>query len=259
MKFVLLTNKGSLFGKQVLKALNDHQIEIKAVVVIKQPLRYHWRLFRSVQKRIGLYDACYFSVKRILESIITNRKTPINKNQMKQTRLSTPVFFTRGTNSEGTRNLLKSLCPDICILGQTGVVSKEILEIPKKGTLNVHPGILPAYRGIDCAKWAILNGEFDKVGVTVHWVHRGIDTGPILAKRVYPFKREETIETLNQSLYRLCVSMLIQCLSLLQSGTIPPEEPQSLQEGKQYYKMPKRLEKITRMKLEEFLGQTIGQ
>jgi methionyl-tRNA formyltransferase len=252
MKLVLFTNKGSSWGGQVWSALKDHQIEIQAVVMIQQPFRYHWRLFRSVQRRTGLYDALYFSVRRILEDM---RERSRKDDRTRQSRSTVPVLCTRGTNSQETQDLLKRLCPDVLLLAQTGVVARGVLDIPRVGTLNVHPGILPDYRGIDCAKWAILNREFDKVGVSVHWVEQGVDTGPILLRRVYQFKGAESLENIGESVYSLGISMLVEVLSVLQDGAPHSGDPQKLQEGKQYYKMPRRLEKTAKIRLEEYFKE----
>src|SRR5688500_5362279 len=58
------------------------------------------------------------------------------------------------------------------------LVSDEVLAAPKIGAFNLHPGPLPSYAGLNTPGWAIYNGE-SEYGVTVHWMHPGIDTGPI--------------------------------------------------------------------------------
>jgi methionyl-tRNA formyltransferase len=129
------------------------------------------------------------------------------------------------------------------------------LGIPRIGTLNAHPGILPFYRGVDCAKWAFINNEFNKVGVTVHWVNEGIDTGNIVARESYSFSGNETMEMVNEHLYDLSVSLLIKVILAIQDGTIPVGEVQSKADGIQYYKMPIKIEKEAEEKLEGFLKQ----
>lgn len=250
MKLVVLTNKGSFFGGKIVHALIDNKIEIEAVVVIKQSLGYYRKLFKSVQKRVGVWEAIYFTLKRILGFLKRKRLCSCDEDER---RIS--IFYTKGTNSRETLDILKILSPDLLILGQTGIVKKELLEIPAIGTLNAHPGILPYYRGIDCAKWAIFNAEFEKIGITVHWVNSGIDRGNIITKEFYRFSGNETLEKLNEYLYDLCVSTLTRVILLIHGGTIPGGDTQSPTEGSQYYKMPIEFERLMRKKLEDFLRQ----
>jgi folate-dependent phosphoribosylglycinamide formyltransferase PurN len=255
MKIVILTNKGSRIGKKIINAFLLNRIEIAAVLVIKQPFYYYWKLFRSVKKRIGLLDTIFFSIRRIFPLKIEKRSSHEGGDFIEDyEKMGVPVIYTKGTNSKATLRYLKNLSPELLVLGQTGIVERELLEIPILGTLNAHPGILPYYRGIDCAKWAIFNGEFDKIGVTVHWVDRGIDTGNIITKAFYRLSGNEMFEKLSEGLYALCVETLIKVILLIESGTIPAGETQSLTEGSQYYKMPKSFERLTRKKLEDFLG-----
>lgn len=88
--------------------------------------------------------------------------------------------------------IVRRLAPDIVILGGAPLLRGEILAIPRLGTLNAHPGLLPRYRGIDVVAWAILNG--DPVGVSVHLVDAGIDTGAICRTRHLALRAGETLE-----------------------------------------------------------------
>ncbi|MEK7203743.1 MAG: methionyl-tRNA formyltransferase [Patescibacteria group bacterium] len=76
----------------------------------------------------------------------------------------------------------KKLNPDICIIAAYGkIVPKEYLDIPKHGFLNIHPSLLPKYRGASPIQAAILNGD-EQTGVTIILMDEKIDHGPILAK-----------------------------------------------------------------------------
>ncbi len=72
-----------------------------------------------------------------------------------------------------------------------------MLEMPTLGTLNAHPGLLPRYRGVDVVAWAVLNG--DPVGVSVHLVDAGIDTGRICRTRELPIHRGDTLEEVKRA------------------------------------------------------------
>ena len=94
------------------------------------------------------------------------------------------------------RRALEMLRPAIVVLGGAPILPPEILGIARLGTLNAHPGLLPAYRGVDVLAWAILRG--DPVGVTVHLADRGIDTGMIcrtVAVDIHPGDNLERVRT----------------------------------------------------------------
>jgi len=70
--------------------------------------------------------------------------------------------------------------------GGLGILKTDIIESPLAGWLNGHPGLLPEYRGLNPVQWAIRN--MDRVGATVHLIDEGIDTGPILIRKIMPWK-----------------------------------------------------------------------
>jgi len=87
---------------------------------------------------------------------------------------------------------IKSINPDIIFcFGGTQIISKEILTIPKEGVLNLHPALLPKYRGRYSTVHAIYNGE-NKTGVTLHLMDSGIDSGPIISQISFPILKSDT-------------------------------------------------------------------
>lgn len=249
MKNVLLTNNGSLYGKRILKEFNKNNIVLSAIVVVLQPISYYWKLFRYVQRKVGVSDAIYFAFIRSL------RRPPVEKDlrDIAYEEFSENVFYVRGTNSQETIKSINAISPDLLILGQTGIVHKKILSIPKVGTLNAHPGILPEYRGIDCPKWTVFQKEFDKLGCTVHWVDSGVDTGDIVAQETYQLKGNESLDDLeDRYINNLCVSKLSWVVKELNCGRVLTGVRQN--GGKQYYKMSRKYEKVAMFNLLKFRG-----
>lgn len=78
-------------------------------------------------------------------------------------------------------SLADRLQPDlICVFG-TSLIRSELLSRGRLGIVNLHGGLSPEYRGADCTFWALYNREPEKVGCTLHWIDRGIDTGRLIA------------------------------------------------------------------------------
>lgn len=117
----------------------------------------------------------------------------------------------------------KKIKPDICVVAAYGkIIPKEYLEIPKHRFLNVHPSLLPKYRGSSPIQAAILNGD-KETGVTIILMDEKIDHGPILAVQKLRIKNENYKE-LENKLAKLGGKLLIEVLPKWINGEIKPKE-----------------------------------
>jgi methionyl-tRNA formyltransferase len=95
-----------------------------------------------------------------------------------------PVFLVRNFRETAVQNLFGDLQSDIaCAACFPHVIPKEVLTIPNYGFLNIHPSLLPAYRGPDPLFWIFRNGDQENTGVTLHWMDEELDSGDILSQR----------------------------------------------------------------------------
>ena len=91
---------------------------------------------------------------------------------------------------------LKKIQPEIIFcIGGTRLIPKDILEIPRLGCVNIHPALLPKYRGRYSTAHAIFNGETE-TGVTIHWMDEGIDSGPIILQEPIKIGPNDTAKAL---------------------------------------------------------------
>lgn len=119
---------------------------------------------------------------------------------------------------------VKNLKPDLAIIAAYGkILPKEILEIPHYGFINVHPSLLPKYRGPSPIQYAILNGE-KETGVTIMKIDEEIDHGPILANSKWPVTNNDTYESLSKKLAELGAELLIKNIPYYILGKIKPVE-----------------------------------
>jgi methionyl-tRNA formyltransferase len=100
------------------------------------------------------------------------------------------------------------------------ILPKAVLEIPPRGTVNVHASLLPLYRGAAPVQWAIVNGEAE-TGVTTMLLDEGLDTGPTLLLRRTEILAEETAPELEARLSRLGAELLLDTLHGLGGGALP--------------------------------------
>jgi methionyl-tRNA formyltransferase len=99
------------------------------------------------------------------------------------------------------------------------LIPREVLEIPRIGTLNLHPAYLPFNRGWHTPTWAILDGT--PYGATLHWVDEGLDTGEIALQDKLHVRPDDTAHSLYQRVLELEVQLLREALPLLSEGKLP--------------------------------------
>ena len=102
---------------------------------------------------------------------------------------------------------------------------KEFLETTKCGFVNVHPALLPKYRGGNPYSHVILNGE-KETGVTLHFMDENFDTGDIIIQKKIPVCKDETMGTLFNRLNYLSADMLIELLTQFEENENLPRKPQ---------------------------------
>jgi len=112
--------------------------------------------------------------------------------------------------------------PDLIVVAAYGqILPKEILDIPKRGSLNVHPSLVPKYRGASPIQHVILNGE-KKTGITIILMDEKMDHGPILNQRALEIEEDETSTTLHDTLANLGASLLMETIPKWMRGKIKP-------------------------------------
>ncbi|MCB0404433.1 MAG: phosphoribosylglycinamide formyltransferase [Bdellovibrionales bacterium] len=110
---------------------------------------------------------------------------------------------------------LTALRPDlICLAGYMRIIGDEILEKFGDRMLNIHPSLLPKYRGLNALKQALDAGE-KKAGCTVHWVIPAVDAGPIVLQRELPILDNDTEASLRDRLRPLEHATYIEALKKL--------------------------------------------
>lgn len=117
---------------------------------------------------------------------------------------------------------LKGLEPDvICVTAYGKIIPKSILELPKYGCINVHPSLLPKYRGAAPVNWTIINGE-KLTGVTIMQMDEGMDSGDILLVREFAIDDEDDASVMLDKLSYIGGEMLVETLLLLSKGRLNP-------------------------------------
>lgn len=131
----------------------------------------------------------------------------------------------RSVNSKAFRNEILKLNPDIILVGSwSEKFKKPIIELPKIGTINCHPSLLPKYRGPNPYIRVIMNGE-KETGITFHLMDENLDTGPILMQKkinILQGFNGDTGETLKNKCCNLAKTGIYELLTSMNNEMIIP-------------------------------------
>lgn len=117
---------------------------------------------------------------------------------------------------------LMDLAPDLLIVVAYGqIVPPEVLAVAKFGNINVHPSLLPKYRGSSPIQSAILNGD-DKTGVTIMLMDEKLDHGPILSQKEFALSGQETGDSLLNDTAKIGTPLLVDVAKKFVNGEIEP-------------------------------------
>lgn len=133
-----------------------------------------------------------------------------------------PVFQPEKIKKAEEVEFLKQYEADVFVVAAFGqILSKEILDMPRLGCVNIHASLLPKYRGAAPIQWAVIDGE-EKTGVTIMRMDEGLDTGDILLQEEIILDAKETGESLFDRLAVLGSDTIVKALELMEKGELTP-------------------------------------
>ena len=119
------------------------------------------------------------------------------------------------------KDTLEQINPDLfCVVAYGKVLPQDILDIPKKGSINVHGSLLPQYRGAAPIQWAVLNGD-KKTGITTMYMNAGMDTGDMILQEEVQIGEDETTGELWDRLSKIGAKLLVETVDKIEKGTAP--------------------------------------
>lgn len=135
-----------------------------------------------------------------------------------------PVFQPERVKRPEAVETLRSYEADVFVVAAFGqILSREILDMPRLGCLNIHASLLPRYRGASPIQHAIIDGE-ERTGITIMQMDAGIDTGDILYQKELPIDRRDTSQSLYDKLTVLGGQTIVEALKLLEQGMLVPRK-----------------------------------
>jgi folate-dependent phosphoribosylglycinamide formyltransferase PurN len=123
-------------------------------------------------------------------------------------------------NGDDGARLLREAAPDLLVLSGAPLLKPHIYGIPRRGTVNLHWGIAPAYRGQQSIFTALRRHDYGAIGVTLHYVDDGVDTGPVLAQGWPALDPTDTLASITAKTARLAATMLSEFVTALGTGPV---------------------------------------
>jgi methionyl-tRNA formyltransferase len=136
--------------------------------------------------------------------------------------LGLPVLQPEKVREAAFLDTFRSLAPEMVVLSAFGqILPREILCGPRFGCINIHPSLLPEYRGAAPIQRALIQGE-ERTGVTIMQMDEGVDSGAILLQEETPIGEEESFGELHDRLAKQGAELLLMTLAMVLSGTLSP-------------------------------------
>lgn len=138
------------------------------------------------------------------------------------TSVGIPVFTPVKIKTPESIEELRKYKADIFVVAAFGqILSKEILDMPRFGCINVHASLLPKYRGASPIQWSIICGD-DVSGVTIMQMNEGLDTGDMISSVEVPITSFDTGESLHDKLADAGAKLCLETLTDIENGNINP-------------------------------------
>lgn len=147
--------------------------------------------------------------------------TPVKAKALE---FSLPVIGVEDLNNEHFAEQLKALEADLFVVVAFRILPKQILDIPRKGSVNLHASLLPKYRGAAPIHWAVINGE-ETTGCSVFFLDEKVDTGSIIKQKETPIGPDETTGEVYDRLKIMGSDLLIESIQEIEddSYTLIPQ------------------------------------
>lgn len=246
-KIVIFTGNISSYSvrKGIVEIVNDYP-EIQLLIVHNSPRKSVKKLLKNQWiniKKNGWRWIPYQSIdlyKRIIQRFfpedIKNNSTLGSQYELSNIKRlpNIQIFTCSNLHDNEALEKVRLFQPNLGISLAAPILKPSLFTIPLLGTINLHKGKVPLYRGMPPAFWELWNGERE-VGCTIHKMETGLDTGDILIQCVIPVSKYSTVNGMQLVLDEKGVLITLQAIGLLAKG-----EPEWIkqQEGGQTFRKP---------------------
>jgi len=248
MRVILLTQSDPFFLSEnisyLVKQLPNNSKIVATVLFDVSPFGKSENLIQKAKRTINIFGIAFFinyGVKFILNYLNPKEsvKSVLNRNRIPI------IYLSKGVNHTDSLEIIRSYKPDLLIsIAGNQIFKQPLIDLAPKGCLNLHTALLPKYRGLMPSFWVLKNNETE-TGVSVFFVDKGIDSGPIIVQKRLPINPDMSQAELIKKSKKLGMDAILAAIELIQQDNynlIPNPE-----EEKTYFTFP------TKEDVKEFL------
>lgn len=111
--------------------------------------------------------------------------------------LKTPLLYVDDINAKEVSDTIRSIQPEFILVMGTSILRRDVLSAAESSSIiNIHGGYLPFYKGNHCFFFALYNRDYDRIGSTIHFINKCVDTDPIICHVIPDITTTDTAESL---------------------------------------------------------------
>jgi methionyl-tRNA formyltransferase len=219
MNIVIITQDDPFYLAENLDYLFQHlpkNIAVSGCVLADvSPFGKHESFYKKLQKTYLIFGASF--VWHYGREFICNKLNPDKKVSTVLLKYNIPIISLGGSiNSKQSLATIKSYNPDLLIsIAGNQIFKQPLIDLAPKGCLNLHTALLPKYRGLMPSFWVLKNNE-KETGVSVFFVDKGIDSGPILVQKRIPIPENMTQSQLIKISKKIGMDAILEATKLIQ-------------------------------------------
>ena len=210
MKIIIFTSDSRAISSGLRTLVEGRKSDVIAIVLVSQlkgDIIKKLKSFLKYLKKTGVLFIFY----KLYDGILCNDAAKIAETN------NIPLMHTNDVNSPEFIKKLRNMNPDINLSFFTQqIFKKEIIAIPKRGTLNMHGSLLPHYKGAAQYFWYLHNNDKEG-GVTVHYMDENLDTGDIVVQEKFSISDNDTMSSVHKKIAETGAKAAIKSLNLIES------------------------------------------
>jgi folate-dependent phosphoribosylglycinamide formyltransferase PurN len=221
-----------------------------------------WGLRDSLQYAIAKLSPGKFTIQKqirntYLESALRNGEGIFRSLQEVARTYGFPVVTCSDQNSARAVAQLKQWSPDLAIFTGGDILRDHVLKVPRLGVLNSHLAMLPEIRGMSSPEWSLLSGV--PLGITIHCMDSGVDTGPILLRREFAgADRCDSLADLRNKMIAEGIELIAEAVAGLDRGTISAVPQADREKDFQFFVMHEQLKAVATRRLKKGRLNPVG-
>ena len=206
----------------------DNDIELVGVINSTRVLNPQYGHIKGALNQIrtsGLRYSSYLflitDIFKLLQPVFFFKKWPLRDVHGLANLFNVPIHDTKDINNAGSVDFINSVNPDY-LLGShfNQLIKQPVLELEALQCINIHPSLLPSYKGVDPVFFA-MQDEQDTIGVTVHRMAETFDTGEILMQRVFDVDKSKSLIFNNCLLFQEGIRITLRWIKCNQKQLLP--------------------------------------